>query len=155
MDVSSHADHVLQVAMRQLTGTITRTTTSVIGRRGNETVIVATTQRGWMVTVLLQQMKIAFVATPKGLFRKSLVVEGTPSDLVSEILDEKHFGLVNDFAPMRVQLMSNGIRLEKKYGGPDEEIATAMDLVAALAGRARFAQQMMTAPKRAIFNPNA
>jgi hypothetical protein len=153
MNVSSQTEHVLEVAVRQLSGTITRTTTSVIGRRGNETVIFATTQRGWMVTVMLQSMKIGFVASPRGLFRKSLVVEGTPSDLVNEILDEKSFAQLVAFQPLRVQLMSNGIRLEKKYGGPDEEIAAAMDLVALLAGRARFAQQMMTAPKRAIFKP--
>jgi hypothetical protein len=146
MSLTTARERALDVATRELYGTISRTNSSVIGRRGNETVIFATSTRIWTVTAMLSGIRIAFAIEARGLFRKTFHVEGSPMELVSEILDADHLRMLEELQPQAVRLMPNGLRLEQKIGVPDDHVGRAMDVVVSLAGRTRLAQQIMSEP---------
>jgi hypothetical protein len=148
MGSANAQEHALDVASGELHGTITRTSSSVIGRRGGETVIFAIANHHWSVTAMLTGIRIAFVLAPQGVFRKTLRVEGWPTNAVAEILDDEHLRKLEELSPLRVQLMPNGVRLEQKLGAPDDSIGRAMDVVVALAERTRAVQRAMTYPGR-------
>jgi hypothetical protein len=130
---------VLEAAAAELGGAI-RTTASVIGQSGGETVIVATCAWGFTVTVVLHGMRMAFTVRPRGWLRKHLAVEGTPAAQVASAVDAFHLGRLRALSPLLVELTANGLRIEQRHG-PPEQVAAAIHLACSLARRARHVEE--------------
>ncbi len=124
------------MAAAELVGQLIRTTASVIGHRGSDSVIFATTGWGYTVTVMMKNMRIGFTARPRGWLRKSLAIEGTPIELVAHVLDEAHQAQLLALQPLSVELGPSALRIEQKYGDP-ADIAATIHLAESLARRAR------------------
>ncbi len=133
--MGNEATSVLDTAAPELAGPIVRTSASVIGKRGGESLIVATTCFGYTVSALLS-VRIAFAVRPRGWLRKTLAVAGAPLELVREILDVDALARLAALEPVRAELGGTSLRLEQRYGLLGD-VATAIDLVATLAARAR------------------
>lgn len=136
----------LDAAAAQLSGQLLRTSASVIGHRGGESIIFAITGWGYTVTVMMKGMRIGFVARQRGLLRKTLHVEGHPIDLVNEILDEAHRKQLVDLQALVVEMGPAALRIEHRYGNP-AEIATVIDVAVSLARRARAVEQSADAER--------
>jgi hypothetical protein len=126
----------LAVAGAELGGPVIRTAASVIGTRGGESVIVATTSWSYSVTVMAQGMPLAFTIRPRGLLRRALAVSGAPHDLVSRVVDPQHLARIQALAPSLVELGPTALRLEHKHG-PAEELVEAIQVAVSLVRRAR------------------
>jgi hypothetical protein len=137
--MSGEATRALDEAQASMQGTLTRTRASVIGVWGGENIIFATMTWGWTVTAVLHHMRIGFTVTPRGWLQKKLVVEGTPPDLVGQILDGEWYDRVLQMrpAPVYMELAPNGLRLEHRYGA---DIGASLELTANLARRAKIVQ---------------
>ena len=126
----------LETAAAVLDGPVVRTSASVIGKRGGESVIVATTSWGFVVTVLLPSPRVAFTVEQRGWLRKTLAVEGEPTELVRELLDAEHLERLAALAPTLVELGLTALRLERKYGAA-EDVTAAVVWVVSVAQRVR------------------
>ena len=140
--VSQASALVLSAAAAELSvdGPVIRTSASVIGHRGAESVIVATASWGYTVTVVLHDMRMAFTIAPRGWLRKHLVVEGTPAAQVERAVDAFHLDRLRALAPLLVELSPNGLRLEHRYGAPGD-VVDAIHLACSLARRARHVEE--------------
>ncbi len=134
--MGAQANEALATAAAELGGVLVRTSTSVIGKRGSESIIVATAGWGYTVTVVVSGLRVAFTLRPRGWLRRSLAFEGSPIELAREIVDAAHLERVAALAPILVELGPTALRLEHKYGAP-ADVAAAIDLAASLAQRAR------------------
>jgi hypothetical protein len=126
----------LDAAAAELQGQLIRTTASVIGHRGPDSVIVATTAWGYTVTVMLSHMRIAFTVQPRGWLRKTLQVRGMPIELVDQVLDPEHQQRLIALQPLGVELAPAALRVEQRYGTA-AEVAETIALAVSLARRAR------------------
>jgi hypothetical protein len=131
---------VLEAAAAELGGAAIRTSTSVIGQSGGESVIVATAAWGYTVTVVLQGMRMAFTVRPRGWLRKHLAVEGTPDAQVARAVDAFHLDRLRALSPLLVELTGNGLRIEQRHG-PAAPVAAAIHLACSLARRARHVEE--------------
>src|SRR5262245_66222860 len=84
MGAQSH--EALEAATAALDGPVIRTSASVIGKRGGESIIVATTGGGYTVTVLLSSPRLVFTVRARGWLMKSLALEGEHSELAGAVL---------------------------------------------------------------------
>jgi hypothetical protein len=134
--VVREATTVLDAAAPELHGPVIRTAASVIGTRGGESLIVATTAFGYTVTSLLS-VHVHFFIEPRGWLRKTLAVVGSPRELVRRVLDRDVLARLEALAPARVELGAMSLRLEQRFGAI-ANVASAIDLVATLATRARL-----------------
>lgn len=131
-----HAFAALAVAGAELGGPIIRTAASVIGTRGGESVIVATSSWGYTVTVMAQALPLVFTVRPRGLLRRAIAVEGAPIALVHRVVDAHHLSRITALAPSLVELGPTALRLEHKHG-PAEELVESLHLAVSLVRRAR------------------
>jgi hypothetical protein len=131
---------VLAAAAADLGGTQVRTSASVIGHRGSESVIVATASWGYTVTVMLSHMRIALTIRPKGWLKKCLAVEGAPPELAREVADPPHLDRLKALSPLLVELTPMALRVEMRYGAADE-VTAAIDVATSLARRARQVEE--------------
>jgi hypothetical protein len=130
------APAVLAQAAAELGGTLVRTSASVIGRRGSESIIIATASWGYTVSVMLSHMRIGLSIRPRGWLRKGLAVEGWPAALAREVVDGEPLERLKVLSPLLVELTPTALRLELRYGRI-EDVTTAIRLAAELARRAR------------------
>jgi hypothetical protein len=134
--VVREATSVLDAAAPELKGPVIRTAASVIGKRAGESLIVATTAFGYTVTSLIT-VQVHFFIEPRGWLKKTLAVVGTPLDLVRRILDGDVLARLEALSPSHVELGAMSLRLEQRFGAI-ANVATAIDLVATMAARARL-----------------
>lgn len=134
--MASQSVAALAVAAAELGGPLIRTAASVIGSRGGESVIVATTGWGYTVTVMAQGLPLGFTVRPRGLLRKHLAVEGAPVELVRRVVDGHHLARLTALAPALVELGPTALRLEHRHGAA-EELVEAIHLAVSLVRRAR------------------
>src|SRR6266567_9545618 len=102
--MGAQANEALATAAAELGGVLVRTSTSVIGKRGSESIIVATAGWGYTVTVVVSGLRVAFTLRPRGWLRRSLAFEGSPIELAREIVDAAHLERVAALAPILVEL---------------------------------------------------
>lgn len=140
--MGAQAHEALTVAAAQLAGTVVRTSASVIGRRGNDSVIVATTSWGYTVTALVTGLRTIFHVRPRGWLRRSYAVEGIPAELVAQIIDPAQIERIAALAPLSIELGTTALRLEQKYGDA-AAMEMAIDLVATLVSRTRQAEGLI------------
>jgi hypothetical protein len=134
--MGAQAIETLEAAAARLAGPVIRTSASVIGKCGGESVIVATTGWGYIVTVLYGSAHVAFTVRERGWLKKSLALEGQPMALAREVVDAGLLERLAALAPLHVELGPTAIRLEHRYG-PAPAVVAAIDLVVELAKRAR------------------
>jgi hypothetical protein len=140
--MDAQAVAVLDAAAGALTGSVTRTAASVIGKRAGEDLIVATTRFSYTVTALLSA-SLSFLVRPRGWLRKTLEVAGTPPELVDQVLDAPELARLAELSPLRLELGQNSLQLELRYGATCP-LAKAIERVIAIAQRARHAGRRRT-----------
>src|SRR5215813_7988406 len=104
-------DAVLDAATSVMSGSVTRTAASVIGKRGGETLIVATTRFSYTITIMLS-VPVSFTVRPRGWLKRGLAVTGAPSEKVEQILDGPELARLTTLSPIRFELGTNSLQLE-------------------------------------------
>jgi len=136
--MGAQATDALELAAAALDGPVVRTSASVIGKRGTESVIVATSARSVTISILVGSGHVALTVRERGWLKRSLALEGSPIELAREIVDGVWFDRVAALAPTLLELGPNALRLELRYGS---DLAAAIDVMVGLAARVRRAEQ--------------
>jgi hypothetical protein len=132
--MGAQTTEALELAGSVLDGPITRTSASVIGKRGNESVIVATTARSCTISILVASAHVGLTVRPRGWLKRSLELDGAPIELAREIVDAAGFARLAALAPLLLELGPKALRLELRHGS---DLVAAIDLMVALAQRVR------------------
>src|SRR5262249_13954251 len=140
--MDAQAAAVLDAAAGALSGSVTRTAASVIGRRAGENLIIATTRFSYTVTALLSSC-LSFTVRPRGWIRKTLAVARSPPERVAQVLDAAELARLAALSPLRFDLWANSLQLELRYG-TGCPLAAAIDCVVSIAQRAKAARVRRT-----------